>query len=254
MVRRPANAVAKPLMRHFVRRHFLDEAGKFVVDVTEQHPALGGIGVRGNRQVHQIGPGLPEAEVRLFGNLDVIIGRLAEKERAHLHLSPSLIQHVFGHCTRRHRRQSVGLHGIHASAKRAALKCFQRARHIAQVVTRNGVVRKRVGKIHFGVLAVVEARDRYWHRCHPMGHRIPFFLRFALQFPDTDHHISMGNFERQVVQRFFSEAVQVRVPGSAGGDVVAAVAGFGHHLVTRIFDRDGMLLAERRGFVQYGIE
>ncbi len=97
MIRSPSDAVAKPLMRHLMRRHFLHESRESGIDLPEQHPTLRRIDVRRNRQVHQGGPRLAETEIRLFRDVDVVIRSLPKIQRAHLHLGTRLIQRVLGH-------------------------------------------------------------------------------------------------------------------------------------------------------------
>src|SRR5260370_11680528 len=91
MIRSPSDAVAKPLMRHLMRRHFLHESRESGIDLPEQHPTLRRIDVRRNRQVHHGGPRLAETEIRLFPDVDVVITTLPTIHPAHLHLTPPLI-------------------------------------------------------------------------------------------------------------------------------------------------------------------
>src|ERR1041385_8296955 len=125
MIGGPADAVAEPLVSYFMRRDFLNKAGEVGVDVAEQHPALRGINVRGNGQVNQIRPGLPEIKVRLFGDSDILVRRPAKIKSAHLHLSPGLVESVLGHRLRGHRRKegdrkSTRLNSSHGYISHAA--------------------------------------------------------------------------------------------------------------------------------------
>src|SRR5271163_2157232 len=94
--------MAEPLMRHYMRGDFLDEAVKFRVDAAEQKPALRRIDIGGNRQIYEIRPRLPEIKIRLLGDVDVVVRGAAEKFGADLHLGTSLIERVLGHGVRRH--------------------------------------------------------------------------------------------------------------------------------------------------------
>ena len=80
VVRAPTHHVAPPLVRHLVRRHFVDEIRKPLFDAVQQHIALGGVQVRAQRQIDQCGPGLAEIELRLLGDGDVVELRLAEPD------------------------------------------------------------------------------------------------------------------------------------------------------------------------------
>ena len=76
--------MSPPLMCNFVRGHFLHKAGELCVDVAKKHPSLRGIGVGGNRQINQIGPGLPKRKIGLLGYVDLVIRSLAKVVGAEL--------------------------------------------------------------------------------------------------------------------------------------------------------------------------
>ncbi len=100
--------MAPPLVRHFVRRYLLHEAGEFAVDAPEQHPSLRRVHVRGNRKIDEIWPGLSEVEIGLLRDVDIIIRAPAEVKRAQLQLGSRLLKGVFRH--------AVGSHGLEECA------------------------------------------------------------------------------------------------------------------------------------------
>ena len=65
-------------MRHFMRRHFINEIGETERFAAQQRPALRFIQERAHWQIDQRRPGLPEVEFRLLGNGDSSIRQRAE--------------------------------------------------------------------------------------------------------------------------------------------------------------------------------
>src|SRR6266404_9393718 len=137
VIGRPPDAVAEPLVRNLMRRHFLDEAAKLRVNAAKQQPALGRADVGGYRQVHQTGPGLAEAKIRLLGDLHVLVRSPAEIKRAQLHLRASLIERVLRHGP-----------GSHGTQKCAVLIWPQAVRQVRQIISRDAVMSDWVGKIY----------------------------------------------------------------------------------------------------------
>src|ERR1700693_3519870 len=74
----PSHQMAPPLMRHFMRRHFVNEVDESERIAAQQRPALCFVQKCAHGQVHQRRPGLPEAEFRLLRDRDSSIRQRTE--------------------------------------------------------------------------------------------------------------------------------------------------------------------------------
>ncbi len=185
---------------------------------------------------------MAKTEIRLFGDVNIFVRTLPEIQRANLHLGPSLIQRVLGHCAGGH------------PAERVVSKPPQVVRQFRQIVPGNLVVRDGVGPVHFHVFPIVEARDRDRHWCYPVGHGKAGFRVLLFELADADQNIRGRNLEREVVQRLFPEAVQVRVPRLARSNVIASAARVVQHFVPAVFHGDRVGLSHWWGFVENRVE
>src|SRR5438477_8180023 len=70
--------MAPPLVRHFMRRHFLNEIVEAECLTPHHHPALRGVEERANRQIDQGWPGLAEVELRLLRDGNPAVWEFAE--------------------------------------------------------------------------------------------------------------------------------------------------------------------------------
>src|SRR2546423_8065585 len=134
----------------------------------EKHPTLRRIDICGDWQVDQARPGLAKIEVRLLRDGHIVVRRLAEEVRAQLHLGAGLIKDILCHGMWRHSPQGT------VSEGRQVIWQFR------EVVSGEIVMRDRVGEIDLNVLAVIEPRDGYWNRSHPVGDGKAFFDALAL--------------------------------------------------------------------------
>ncbi len=66
-----------------------------------------------------------------------------------------------------------------------------------------------------------------WDTANPASVDSPFELA------DADYHVRARNLEGQIVERFFAEPVQIRIPGFSCADVVTSVARVGENFVAR---------------------
>src|SRR6202007_498263 len=97
--------------------------GELAIDISEQHPSLGRIRVSRDWKINQVGPRLTEIKIRLFGDVDLFMGDLAEIKIAELQLGARLLKDVFRH--------GPGRHGLQRARK------AQVTGQLFQVVARN---------------------------------------------------------------------------------------------------------------------
>src|ERR1700685_1799854 len=63
---------------------------------------------------------------------------------------------------------------------------------------------------------------------------------------NADDFVLFRNLEREIVESFLAKSIQVRIPRSAGADVITSFAGFFEHSIAGVFDIDRLFFAERR--------
>src|SRR6202030_1195943 len=135
-----------------------------------------------------------------------------------------------------------------------AFKTPQIVRQVRQIITRDLVMCDRVREINFFVLTVVEACDGDRHWRYPVGNRKACFRVLSLKLAHADQHIRGSYFKREIIERLFTEPVQIRIPRFARANVVTSAARVGQHFVPAVFHGDRMDLTHRWGFVENSVE
>src|SRR5271167_686120 len=134
-----------PLVGDLVRGYFLDEAGKFVVDLPEKHPSLCRIGIGRDREINQVRPGLAKIKIWLLRDVDLAVGSLAEVHTAKLQLRARLFEGVLSH--------AAGCQRLQRATPAQVVGQF------AEVVTGNLISSDFIRQIELLIIAVVESGD-----------------------------------------------------------------------------------------------